>query len=367
MIDEEKLSELFSLKPTKQVIKQSPRASPRPGGEADAISIINGGKSRNIEILLSKFKNLSQNYTTIVETLDTTNIDKSQHVAMTQMVPTDEEIEDLLLYKGEISNLSKVDQLCLSLTKIPNLRDNLTSLGYLLTLESNDIISLKSQIKLKRDACIQLVESKMFVKLLEVILAIGNAMNKGNTKTGNAKGFKLDVLLTLSNTKSSDNSMTLLDYIVTIVVEKHEEVKEFYNELSLLESATRIATDEIVTQSTEISRIHSHFESQVSLELDKTRAYILKAALEKSETECQSIKTQIDEMKEEYIKMCSFYGEDPTRKDNFIFHTITSFIKEYKKSYTLYQTQHAPKSARLKRPDSNLNLKRTCSMDLTNK
>lgn len=47
------------------------------------------------------------------------------------------------------------------------------------------------------------------------VLAIGNAMNDGTWK-GGAVGFKLSSLMRLSQTKSSDGSSTVLDYLVKV-------------------------------------------------------------------------------------------------------------------------------------------------------
>jgi hypothetical protein len=44
-------------------------------------------------------------------------------------------------------------------------------------------------------------------------------MNEG-TRTGGAAGFKFDSLLKLTQTKSSDGKMTVLDFLVTILVGK---------------------------------------------------------------------------------------------------------------------------------------------------
>ncbi len=62
-------------------------------------------------------------------------------------------------------------------------------------------------------ACDELSKSKKMRKVLEVVLAFGNIMNRGNR--GNAFGFKLSSLNRVIDTKSSsDRDMTLLHYVV---------------------------------------------------------------------------------------------------------------------------------------------------------
>lgn len=65
------------------------------------------------------------------------------------------------------------------------------------------------------EACKQLQLSKRIRKLLEIVLAFGNYMNKGNR--GNAFGFKISSLSKIQDTKSSaDREITLLHYLVEL-------------------------------------------------------------------------------------------------------------------------------------------------------
>ena len=67
--------------------------------------------------------------------------------------------------------------------------------------------------------CREVVSSQKLRKVLEVVLAFGNFMNRGNR--GNAFGFKLASLNRISDTKSStDKDMTLLHYLVKTLESK---------------------------------------------------------------------------------------------------------------------------------------------------
>ena len=61
----------------------------------------------------------------------------------------------------------------------------------------------------------QLYASRKIRKLLEIVLALGNYMNKGNR--GNAFGFKISSLNKIQDTKSSqDRDITMLNYLVEL-------------------------------------------------------------------------------------------------------------------------------------------------------
>ena len=72
---------------------------------------------------------------------------------------------------------------------------------------------LKPKIMAVLEASKEVQRSKRLRKMLEIILAFGNYMNRG--QKGNAVGFKLSSLTRIADTKSScTKNMTLLHYIV---------------------------------------------------------------------------------------------------------------------------------------------------------
>ena len=68
----------------------------------------------------------------------------------------------------------------------------------------------------------QMFRSRRLKKLLELVLALGNYMNRG--QRGNAVAFKMVSLNKIIDTKSSiSKNMTLLHYIVAVVEKKVSE------------------------------------------------------------------------------------------------------------------------------------------------
>lgn len=68
----------------------------------------------------------------------------------------------------------------------------------------------------------------------QVILAVGNYLN-GTSKRGGAYGFRLPALLMLSNTKTSDNSSTLLHYVASFISERLPSASSIVDEMPNLE------------------------------------------------------------------------------------------------------------------------------------
>lgn len=78
---------------------------------------------------------------------------------------------------------------------------------------------VESRAKIVMEASREVARSRRLKKLLEIVLALGNYMNKG--ARGNAYGFRLSSLNRLADTKSSSvRGTTLLHYIVDLTDKK---------------------------------------------------------------------------------------------------------------------------------------------------
>lgn len=76
-----------------------------------------------------------------------------------------------------------------------------------------------SRIKAVLAASQDIVSSKKLKNLLELVLALGNYMNRG--QRGNAPGFRIISLTRIADTKSSiNNKFTLMHYLGEIVEQK---------------------------------------------------------------------------------------------------------------------------------------------------
>ena len=74
------------------------------------------------------------------------------------------------------------------------------------------------------DASKEVQRSRKLKKLLEIVLAFGNYMNKG--QRGNAHGFRIASLNKIIDTKSSiDRKVTLLHYLIEVM---EKQVSQLY-------------------------------------------------------------------------------------------------------------------------------------------
>ena len=102
--------------------------------------------------------------------------------------------------------------------------------------------TLQNDIELVSSALEQVEDSICLKRMLEVVLALGNYLN-GGTVRGGAHGFKLETLLKLQSIKSTDNQITLLNYLAELLSSDSESsyvIEDLAEELNKLGPSTRI-------------------------------------------------------------------------------------------------------------------------------
>lgn len=88
--------------------------------------------------------------------------------------------------------------------------------------------------------CVEQIPKNVKIqKIMEAVLGVGNYCNGGGMK-GGALGFKISLLEKAADIKSYDPKVSLLHYIVKYMEEKDPSVKEWIQELSMLEQAAKV-------------------------------------------------------------------------------------------------------------------------------
>ncbi|CAN1161465.1 Formin-like protein 11 [Linum perenne] len=132
--------------------------------------------------------------------------------ALARMVPTDEEQSKLKNYKGNINELGSAERFVRTLLTVPLAFQRVEAMLFRETFD-DEVVHLRNSFSMLEEACKELRSSRLFQKLLEAVLKTGNRMNIGTIR-GDARAFKLDSLLKLSDVKGTDNKTTLLHFVV---------------------------------------------------------------------------------------------------------------------------------------------------------
>ncbi|GAB2242602.1 hypothetical protein Droror1_Dr00019377 [Drosera rotundifolia] len=190
----------------------------RRGRASDAslpyIKIIDPKKAQNLSILLRALNVTTEEVRDAL--LEGNELPAELIQTLLKMAPTTEEELKLRLFSGDLSQLGPAERFLKVLVDIPFAFKRLESILFMMNMKE-EASGIKESFATLKDACDELRNSRLFLKLLEAVLKTGNRMNDG-TFRGGAQAFKLDTLLKLSDVKGVDGKTTLLHFVVKEII-----------------------------------------------------------------------------------------------------------------------------------------------------
>lgn len=179
--------------------------------------VLDPKKSQNIAILL---RALNVTIEEVCEALLEGNADMlgtELLESLLKMAPTKEEERKLMEFTDESPfKLGPAEKFLKAVLHVPHAFKRVDAMLYIANFDS-EVEYLKRSFETLEEACKELRNSRMFLKLLEAVLKTGNRMNVG-TNRGDAQAFKLDTLLKLVDVKGTDGRTTLLHFVVQEII-----------------------------------------------------------------------------------------------------------------------------------------------------
>uniref|UniRef100_A0A8D0AL46 Dishevelled associated activator of morphogenesis 1b n=1 Tax=Sander lucioperca TaxID=283035 RepID=A0A8D0AL46_SANLU len=232
------------------------------------LSVIDGRRAQNCNILLSRLKLSNEEMKRAILTMDEQeDLPKDMLEQLLKFVPEKSDVDLLEEHKHELDRMAKPDRFLYEMSRINHYQQRLQSL-YFKKKFAERIAELKPKVEALTRASKEVLHSRNLKQLLEVVLAFGNYMNKG--QRGNAYGFKVSSLNKIADTKSSiDKNITLLHYLITILEKKYPKVLMFQEDLQSLSEAAKVNMTELEK---DIGNLRSGLKSVESeLEYQKKR------------------------------------------------------------------------------------------------
>ncbi|XP_042501284.1 formin-like protein 20 [Macadamia integrifolia] len=307
------------------------------GSKIDKVNLIDLRRAYNVEIMLTKVKMPLPDMMSAALALDDSILDVDQVENLIKFSPTKEEMELLKGYSGDKENLGKCEQFFLELMKVPRVESKLRVFFFKMQYVSQTTDFRKS-LNIVNLACDEVRNSLKLKEIMKRILYLGNTLNQG-TARGSAIGFKLDSLLKLSDTRASNNKMTLMHYLCKVLASKTPEFLDFHQDLVSMESASKIQLKSLAEEMQAIIKglekvkqelVASENDGPVSEVFCKT----LKEFVGIAETEVASLTSFYAAVGRNADALALYFGEDPARCPfEQVTSTLLNFVRMFRRAH----------------------------------
>ncbi|XP_015675112.1 disheveled-associated activator of morphogenesis 2 [Protobothrops mucrosquamatus] len=339
MLDLEDFEKMFSAYQRHQKEMGSTEDLYLSSRKVKELSVIDGRRAQNCVILLSKLKLSNEEIRQAILKMDEEeDLAKDMLEQLLKFVPEKSDIDLLEEHKHEIDRMARADRFLYEMSRIDHYQQRLQALFFKKKFPER-LAEAKPKVEAILLASRELIRSKHLKQLLEVVLAFGNYMNKG--QRGNAYGFKVSSLNKIADTKSSiDKNITLLHYLIMIFEKNYLNVLDIQSELQNLPEAAKVNLVELEKEVNNIKTGLKAVEAELDYQKRRMREpddkfvpvmsdFITVASFSFSELE-----DLLNDARDKYAKALKHFGESEGRMqpDEFfgIFDTFLQSFTEAK-------------------------------------
>nr|XP_054598171.1 disheveled-associated activator of morphogenesis 2 isoform X1 [Nothobranchius furzeri]XP_054598172.1 disheveled-associated activator of morphogenesis 2 isoform X1 [Nothobranchius furzeri] len=299
------------------------------------LSVIDGRRAQNCVILLSKLKMTNEEIKrAILEMDEREELAKDMLEQLLKFIPEKSDIDLLEEHKHELERMARADRFLFEMSRIDHYQQRLQALFFKKKFAER-LAETKPKVEAILNASVEVVRSKRLTQVLEVVLAFGNFMNKG--QRGNAYGFKVSSLNKIADTKSSiDRSITMLHYLIMIFEKNYTDTLLIQEDLRSVPEAAKVNLSELEKEVHSIKSGLKALEAELHYQQSRTRErgdkfvavisdFITVAGFSFSELE-----DQLSEAKEKFGKSLKHFGEEEGRMqpDEF-FGIFDTFLQSF--------------------------------------
>ncbi|KAF6209241.1 hypothetical protein GE061_014986 [Apolygus lucorum] len=293
----------------------------------DLISLLEHNRLRNIAISKRKINVAVDQIARAVTSLDLRLIPLDTVELLQKMIPNEAEAKKYKKYledKKDINLLTEEDRLLLELNKIANVQNKLNILQYMGNFNEN-LNLIAPQIEILKLTSKSVRQSMKFKGVLELVLAIGNYVN--SAKRGPAYGFKLQSLDSLTDLKTPDKKLSLMNYISETIRTRLPELMDFDSELYQIERAATISLENLET---DVKELEKGMES-IRRENGGQNYGVLMDFLSASEERLRSLHSQLNDARSIFRETAEYFGECSRTSDPTTFFSFfVRFVKAFK-------------------------------------
>ncbi|XP_065208750.1 disheveled-associated activator of morphogenesis 1 isoform X3 [Planococcus citri] len=279
------------------------------------LSVIDGRRAQNCTILLSKLKMSDEEISKVILSMDCRDqLPLDMVEQLLKFTPTPEESALLEEHSEEIDSLARADRFLYEISKIPHYEQRLRSLHYKKRFNAW-VSEIEPRVKAVMEASREVARSRKLKKLLEIVLALGNYMNRG--ARGNALGFRLASLNKLADTKSSSfKGTTLLHYLVEVADKKFKDVLNLEEDIRHVRNASKVSIAELEKDMLQLRNNLKEVEREIEFHRVQPLIHgdrflpVMKEFLTTATCRFSELEDLFQDMKTRFDRAVRLFGED---------------------------------------------------------
>nr|XP_032832995.1 protein diaphanous homolog 2-like isoform X2 [Petromyzon marinus] len=207
------------------------------------LKVLDPKAAQNLSIFLGSFKMSYVDIKNAVLSVDEENLTESMVQNLIKQLPEPDHLASLMQMRDDFEEMCEPEQFAVVIGSVPRLRPRLAAILLRLQL-AEQAGALSPAMVAVSAACDEVRRSAGLACLLELVLLVGNVMNAGSRNAG-AHGFQFSFLKRLKDTKSHDQSQTLLHFLARLCEEKHPDIARFTSEIASVEMAAKVSTENV--------------------------------------------------------------------------------------------------------------------------
>ncbi|XP_006994462.1 disheveled-associated activator of morphogenesis 2 isoform X1 [Peromyscus maniculatus bairdii] len=282
------------------------------------LSVIDGRRAQNCIILLSKLKLSNEEIRQAILRMDEQeDLAKDMLEQLLKFIPEKSDIDLLEEHKHEIERMARADRFLYEMSRIDHYQQRLQALFFKKKFQER-LAEAKPKVEAILLASRELTLSKRLKQMLEVVLAIGNFMNKG--QRGGAYGFRVASLNKIADTKSSiDRNISLLHYLIMILEKHFPDILNMPSELRHLSEAAKVNLAELEKEVGNLKRGLRAVEVELEYQRHQPRdpndkfVPVMSDFITVSSFSFSELEDQLNEARDKFAKALTHFGEQESK------------------------------------------------------
>uniref|UniRef100_A0A8C6DFS3 Dishevelled associated activator of morphosis 2 n=1 Tax=Moschus moschiferus TaxID=68415 RepID=A0A8C6DFS3_MOSMO len=344
ILDLEDFEKMFSAYQRHQELITNPSQQKELGSTEDIylasrkvkeLSVIDGRRAQNCIILLSKLKLSNEEIRQAILKMDEQeDLAKDMLEQLLKFIPEKSDVDLLEEHKHEIERMARADRFLYEMSRIDHYQQRLQALFFKKKFQER-LAEAKPKVEALLLASRELIRSKRLARMLEVVLAMGNFMNKG--QRGGAYGFRVASLNKIADTKSSiDRNISLLHYLIMILEKHFPDILNMPSELQHLPEAAKVNLAELEK---EVGNLRRGLRAvEVELEYQKRQVRdpndkfvpVMSDFITVSSFSFSELEDQLSEARAKFSKALTHFGEqDSKMQPDEFFGIFDTFLQAF--------------------------------------